>query len=250
MDAKVAHSSSTCSVVGAVPCQDSPALIGTPFASHLLNNCIVLDALSTQRHEHFMTSIGRQLRANSICVSVSAHMGACAWERMWERAHGSERAIELLEGSGLLILLVRPRFPCPMRHVSRWRSICAQFYARSHALICARSKTAFSAPHSISSPHLAQTERVRLTRFFALPDSNTSPRVTISVLGHVVVSQMGIVQVPYATLTVKYFRTLTYIWAQMCVHALARVLTAHVLRTANDMQRDSPRSATCRLSLR
>ena len=36
------------------------------------------------------TSIGRQLRANSVCVSV--HMGACAWERMWERAHGSERA--------------------------------------------------------------------------------------------------------------------------------------------------------------
>ena len=46
-------------------------------------------------------------------------------------------------------------------------------------------------------------------RFFALPDSNTSPRVTISVLGHVVVSQMGIVQVPYATVTVKYFRALS-----------------------------------------
>ena len=37
------------------------------------------------------TSIGRKLRANSVCVSV--HMGACAWERMWERAHGaSEQA--------------------------------------------------------------------------------------------------------------------------------------------------------------
>ena len=37
------------------------------------------------------TSIGRQLRANSVCVNV--HMGACAWERMWERAHGaSEQA--------------------------------------------------------------------------------------------------------------------------------------------------------------
>ena len=47
-------------------------------------------------------------------------------------------------------------------------------------------------------------------RFFALPDSNTSQRVTISVLGHVVVSQMDIVQVPYATVTVKYFRALSY----------------------------------------
>ena len=36
-------------------------------------------------------------------------------------------------------------------------------------------------------------------------DSNTSLRVRISVLGHVVVSEMGIVQVPYATVTVKYF---------------------------------------------
>ena len=46
-------------------------------------------------------------------------------------------------------------------------------------------------------------------RLSALPDSNTSPRVTISVLGHVAVSQMGVVQVPYATVTVKYFRALT-----------------------------------------
>ena len=53
-------------------------------------------------------------------------------------------------------------------------------------------------------------ERVRLTRFFALPDSNTSQRVTISVLGHVAVSRMGIVQLPYATVTVKYFRALSY----------------------------------------
>ena len=66
------------------------------------------------------------------------------------------------------------------------------------------------APHSTSSPHLAQTERVRLTRSFALLDSNTSQRVTISVLGHVVVSQMGIVQVPYATATVKYVRALRF----------------------------------------
>ena len=43
-----------------------------------------------------------------------------------------------------------------------------------------------------------------------MPDSNTSPRVTISVLGHVVVSQMGIVQVPYATVTVKYVRALMF----------------------------------------
>ena len=86
----------------------------------------------------------------------------------------------------------------------------SQFYARSHSLICTCPKTAFSALHSTSSPHLAQTEQVRLTRFFALPDSNTSLRVTISVLGRVVVSQMGIVQVPYATVTVKYVRALMW----------------------------------------
>ena len=86
----------------------------------------------------------------------------------------------------------------------------SQFYARAHALICTHPKAAFSAPHSTSSPHLAQTEQDRLMRFFALPDSNTSQRVTISVLGHVVVSQMDIVQVPYATVTVKYFRALTF----------------------------------------
>ena len=50
----------------------------------------------------------------------------------------------------------------------------------------------------------------KLKRFFALPDSNTSPRVAISVLGHVVVSQTGIVQVLYATATVEYFRGLSY----------------------------------------
>ena len=44
---------------------------------------------------------------------------------------------------------------------------------------------------------------------FAWPDSNTSPRVTISILGHVVVSQTGIVQVPYATVTAKYVRALS-----------------------------------------
>ena len=44
----------------------------------------------------------------------------------------------------------------------------------------------------------------------SLLDSNTSQRVTISVLGHVAVSQMGIVQVPYATVTVKCLRALRY----------------------------------------
>ena len=43
---------------------------------------------------------------------------------------------------------------------------------------------------------------------FVMLDSNTSQKVTISVLGHVVVSQMGIVQVPYATVTGKYVRAL------------------------------------------
>ena len=50
-----------------------------------------------------------------------------------------------------------------------------------------------------------------MTPFFALPDSNTSLRVTICVLGHLVVSQMGIVQVPYATVTVRYVRALMYV---------------------------------------
>ena len=63
----------------------------------------------------------------------------------------------------------------------------SQFYARSHSLICTCPKTAFSALQSTSSPHLAQMEQVRLTLFFALPDSNTSQRVTMSVWGHVVV---------------------------------------------------------------
>ena len=85
----------------------------------------------------------------------------------------------------------------------------SQFYARPHALICTCPKNGVPAPHSTSSPHLAQTEQVRLTRFFALPDSNTSQRVTISVLGHLAVSQMGIVQVPHATVTVKYLRALS-----------------------------------------
>ena len=39
------------------------------------------------------------------------------------------------------------------------------------------------------APHLVQTDQARLTQVFAFPDSNTSPRVTISVLGHVAVSQ-------------------------------------------------------------
>ena len=95
-------------------------------------------------------------------------------------------------------------------HFLEFECMTLQFYARSHALICARSKTAFAAPHSTSSPHLAQTERVRLTRFFfALPDSNTSPRVTISVLGRVVVSQMGIVHVPLRPLNM---------FAPLCSH--------------------------------
>ena len=93
--------------------------------------------------------------------------------------------------------------------IFEFECMTSQFYARSHALICTCPKNGVPAPRSTLSPHLAQTEQVRLTRFFALPDSNTSQRVTISVWGHVVVSQMGIVQVPYATVTVKYFRALT-----------------------------------------
>ena len=84
-----------------------------------------------------------------------------------------------------------------------------QSYAHSHALICTHPKMAFQlhiAPHRHTQ---RKTEQVRLTRFFALPDSDTSQRVTIGVLGHVVVSQTGIVQVPYATVTVEYFRALS-----------------------------------------
>ena len=84
----------------------------------------------------------------------------------------------------------------------------SQFYACSLTLICARSKTAFSAPHSTQTPHLTQMEGVGFTRIFALPDSNTSPRVTISVLRHVLVSQTGIVQVPYATVPLNMFAPL------------------------------------------
>ena len=47
-----------------------------------------------------------------------------------------------------------------------------------------------------------------LTRFFAFSDSNTSPRVTIAVWGHVVASQTCMVQVPYATVTGEYVRAL------------------------------------------
>ena len=47
------------------------------------------------------------------------------------------------------------------------------------------------------TPDLVQTDQARLTRFFALPDPNTSPRFTISVLGHVVVSQTCITQAAY-----------------------------------------------------
>ena len=97
------------------------------------------------------------------------------------------------------------RGPFPLNLSARLRSL--RTFTRAHLRTF---ENGISAPHSTSSPHLAQTERVRLTRFFALPDSNTSQRVTISVLGHVVVSQMGIVQVPYATVTVKYFRALSY----------------------------------------
>ena len=55
---------------------------------------------------------------------------------------------------------------------------------------------------------LERTDQARLTRFFALPDSNTSLRGTISVLVHVVASQTCMVQVPYATGTGKYVRAL------------------------------------------
>ena len=47
------------------------------------------------------------------------------------------------------------------------------------------------------TPHLAQTDQAKMVRFLALPDSNTSPRVTISVLGHVAVSQACMTQTPY-----------------------------------------------------
>ena len=47
-----------------------------------------------------------------------------------------------------------------------------------------------------------------MLRATALSDSNTSPRVTVSVWGHVVASQTCIVQVPYATVTGKYVRAL------------------------------------------
>ena len=96
-------------------------------------------------------------------------------------------------------------------------------FTRTHLHTC---KNGISAPHSTSSPHLAQTEQVRLMRFFALPDSNTPPRVTISVLGHVVVSQMGIVQAPYATVTVKYFRALVCTCLCICPYTLEFVLRA------------------------
>ena len=59
-------------------------------------------------------------------------------------------------------------------------------------------------------PHLAQTDQARLIRFFALPDSNTSTRVTISVLAHVVVSPTCMEQVPYAAVTGKYVRALMH----------------------------------------
>ena len=98
------------------------------------------------------------------------------------------------------------RGPFPL-NLRAWLRSFTLVHTHSFAHI---QKTAFSAPHSTSSPHLAQTEQVRLTRFFALPDSNTPPRVTNSVLGRVVVSQMGIVQVPYATVILKYFRALSY----------------------------------------
>ena len=50
--------------------------------------------------------------------------------------------------------------------------------------------------------------QVRLTRFFCIAE--LKHKVTISVLGRVVVSQMGIMQVPHATVTVKYVRALSY----------------------------------------
>ena len=52
----------------------------------------------------------------------------------------------------------------------------------------------------------------------AVPALIYLPRVTISVSGHVEVSQMGIVQVPYATATVKYVRAL------MCDRELAHAV--------------------------
>ena len=65
-----------------------------------------------------------------------------------------------------------------------------------------------------------------------MPDSNTPPRVTISVLGHVAVSQMGIVQVPYATVTVKYFRALIVVaYTVMAYTVMAHVVMAYMVVT-------------------
>ena len=52
----------------------------------------------------------------------------------------------------------------------------SQFYARSHALICTCPKNGVPAPHSTSSPHLAQTEQVRLMRFFCIAGLQHLPK--------------------------------------------------------------------------
>ena len=59
------------------------------------------------------------------------------------------------------------------------------------------------------------------------------------VWGHVVVNQMGIVQVPYATVTVKYFRalyleppqSLQLYFSRPCVHIDEPPHSLHVLRS-------------------
>ena len=58
--------------------------------------------------------------------------------------------------------------------------------------------------------HLAQTDQasVTLTRFLALPDSNISPTVTISVLGHVVVNPTCMTTGAILTVTGQYFGAL------------------------------------------
>ena len=85
------------------------------------------------------------------------------------------------------------------------------------------------------TPHLAQTDQARLTRFLALRDSNTSPRVTISVLGRVVVSQTCMEQVSYAAVTGKYFRALILhtnacrcVYRHECKHT-CRNMRSHVI---------------------
>ena len=71
-------------------------------------------------------------------------------------------------------------------------------------------------------------DQSRLMRFFAFSDSNTHPRVRISVLGHVVVSQTCMVQVPYAAVTGKYFRALII---RTVIKTIMRTVIRIIIRT-------------------